>query len=155
MKLYLETSVWNFLLVDDAPEKAAFTEALFLEIDQGKYEIFISDKVQEEIEDAREEVRARIIVFLKRYLPKVLSEDDESRRLVKEYLREGMLAEKHVDDLIHLSIASVNEMDKLVSWNLRHLVKSKTRTMANAIYRLNGYRDIEICTPEEVVENED
>ena len=28
LKLYIETSVWNFLFVDDAPEKKEVTEAL-------------------------------------------------------------------------------------------------------------------------------
>jgi hypothetical protein len=29
LKLYIETSVWNFLIADDAPEKRAITEKLF------------------------------------------------------------------------------------------------------------------------------
>jgi hypothetical protein len=42
LKLYLETSVWNFLFADDAPDKKAATEKLFSEIENGKYAIFIS-----------------------------------------------------------------------------------------------------------------
>ncbi|MDH5684178.1 MAG: PIN domain nuclease, partial [candidate division WOR-3 bacterium] len=49
LKLYLETSVWNFLLADDTPELQDITLKLFNEIAAGKYEIFISDLVITEI----------------------------------------------------------------------------------------------------------
>lgn len=42
LRLYLETSVWNFLFADDATEKKTATEKLFSEIGSGKYSIFIS-----------------------------------------------------------------------------------------------------------------
>jgi hypothetical protein len=45
-KLYLETSVWNFLFADDAPEKKKATEKFFSEVKAGKYEIFISETVE-------------------------------------------------------------------------------------------------------------
>ena len=43
-QLYLETSVWNFYFADDAPEKKEITLSFFNKINQGDYEIFISDK---------------------------------------------------------------------------------------------------------------
>jgi len=52
LKLYLETSVWNFLFADDAPEKRDITKAFFLEVEAGRYDIFVSEVVMAEIEDA-------------------------------------------------------------------------------------------------------
>ncbi len=49
LKLYLETSVWNFYFADDAPEKKEITLPFFDEIKQGEYEIFISDMVIDEV----------------------------------------------------------------------------------------------------------
>ena len=42
-------------------------------------------------------------------------------------------------------------MDVVVSWNLEHMVKLKTRIEANGINRLEGYHEIDISTPEEVI----
>lgn len=53
---------------------------------------------------------------------------------------------------MRLAVAYFHEMDVLVSWNLRHVVKLNTRIKANAIARLEGYKSIEICTPEEVID---
>ena len=38
-------------------------------------------------------------------------------------------------------------MDVVVSWNLRDMVKLKTRREVRAINIMEGYKEIEICTP--------
>ena len=37
LKLYIETSAWNFLFAEDDPQKRAVTEAFFLEVKEGRY----------------------------------------------------------------------------------------------------------------------
>lgn len=154
-KLYLETSVWNFLFADDAPEKRAITENFFREIESGRYDIFISEVVMTEIEGATGSKYEKLLAAIEHFSPKELSSDEESDYMVEAYLEEGLLTRKNLMDLTHLSIASVNNMDMLISWNLRHLVKARTRILANAINRMNGHHDIEICTPEEAIIDED
>jgi hypothetical protein len=154
LKLYLETSVWNFLFADDAPEKRASTEIFFAEVETGRYDIFVSEVVMAEIEDAPKDKYEKLRASIERYSPKALTSDEESDYMVEAYLKEGLLSPKNMVDLTHLSIASVNDMDMLISWNLRHLVKARTRMLANAINRMNGYHDIEICTPGEAIEDE-
>lgn len=46
----------------------------------------------------------------------------------------------------------INGIEAIVSWNFEHIVKLKTRVMVNGVNRLLGYHEIEICSPEEVVE---
>lgn len=45
-------------------------------------------------------------------------------------------------------------MDVVVSWNMKHIVKLKTRMEINGINKIYGYKEIELCTPEEVIDNE-
>ena len=61
---------------------------------------------------------------------------------------------KYRDDALHIAIASVNDLEIVVSWNLEHMVKLKTRREIKAVNILEGYRELEICTPLEVIENE-
>ncbi|MFH1824054.1 MAG: hypothetical protein ABH873_02355 [Candidatus Firestonebacteria bacterium] len=49
LKLYLDTSVWNFFFADDAPEKRDITKIFFSSIKENIYEIFISEVVIREI----------------------------------------------------------------------------------------------------------
>ncbi len=67
-----------------------------------------------------------------------------------EYIKANIIPLRYRDDAFHLAIATCYDLDVLVSWNMRHLVKLSTRRGANAINKLYGYREIEICTPEEV-----
>ena len=50
LNLYIETSVWNFIFADDAPEKQAQTKEFFKEVKNGIHKIFISPLVISEIE---------------------------------------------------------------------------------------------------------
>lgn len=152
LRLYLETSVWNFLFADDAPEKRATTELLFREIEKEKYFIFISNVVGQEIRRASQMKRKLLADVIERFAPSFLEDSDEARELVSLYIQNGLLSLNHAADLSHVAIATVNEIDMLVSWNMRHIVKHRTRTLVNAINQISGYRSIEICTPEEVVD---
>lgn len=152
LKLYIETSVWNFLFADEAPEKKKATEALFKEIEEGKYSLFISEIVVNEINKAPIDKQELLAGEIHKYKPVVLEDSDESQELVSYYLRNGLLTENQMADLGHVAIATVNEMDILASWNMRHIVKRRTRTMVNALNQLRGYRTLDICTPEEAIE---
>jgi len=152
LKLYLETSVWNFLFADDAPEKKAVTEELFVKIKQEKFEIFISRTVTAEIDNAPEEKRRQLLSVIDEYSPVFLEIDEDTVELAMGYIENGILSEDHLDDLLHLASATVNNLQILVSWNLKHLVKHKTRILANSVNKKLGYREIDICRPEEVLE---
>lgn len=52
LKLYFDTSVFNFAFADDAPDKKAMTLKLIEEIKAGKYEVYISTIVLREIKEA-------------------------------------------------------------------------------------------------------
>lgn len=52
LKLYLDTSVWNFVFADDAPRERDVTKEFFDVIEKEIYEIFISGVVIKEVNDA-------------------------------------------------------------------------------------------------------
>lgn len=152
LQLYLETSVWSHLLAEDTPEKKAVTEALFREIEAGKYEVFVSDLVLAEVDETPDRRRRRSLLnSLKKYSPVELEIDEEADQLSRWYLDEGALPPSAADDAVHAAVAVVNGLDVLVSWNMDHLVSVRARQRVNGVNRLRGYRDIEIATPEEVL----
>lgn len=81
LKLYIETSVWNFLFADDAPEKKRATELFFNDIESGKYEIFISETVRAELTAAPDTKRKKLYELVGRYNPVLLELDEEVRSL--------------------------------------------------------------------------
>ena len=152
IKYYLETSIFNFIFADDSPEKKELTEKLFQKIEDERMEIYISEIVVDEINKAPEPKKEQLLRMIERYNPILLSVDQEVKDLAQKLIEEMVIPERYIDDALHISVAVVNNLDILISWNFQHIVKVKTRVEVNAISRLLRYNGIEICSPEEIIE---
>ena len=69
---------------------------------------------------------------------------------LKEYVKKEMISGKYISDAFHIALASVNNITYIVSWNFEHIVKRKTRIIVKLINTLNGYKEIEIVSPQEL-----
>ena len=147
----METSVWNFLFAEDALEKRESTIEFFRELEQRKYEAFISDVVIREIGRTEETERSNLLLLLNKYNPAVLPSSEEVASFAEKLVTQDVIPERFRDDALHISYAVVNELDILASWNMRHIVKLRTKVMVNALAEMEGFKRIIICTPEEVI----
>ena len=84
----------------------------------------------------------------------ILENNAEIENLAGEYIKEGLITEKHFDDARHIALASYYEMDAVVSWNFEHMVKFKTRRGVPSVNILKGYKPIEIMTPMEAISDD-
>ena len=121
LKLYLETSVWNFYFADDAPEKRDITRQFFEQIQRGEQDIFISEIVFREIARASAEKQTLLLELIAKYQPKELEMSEESVQLATTYIQEIALPERAIEGARHVAIATVHEMDALIRWNLKHI----------------------------------
>jgi len=55
-------------------------------------------------------------------------------------------------DATHISIAAVNGIEYLVSWNFKHIVNPSTRIAIERVCRDAGFVPPTICTPDELME---
>jgi len=85
----------------------------------------------------------------------ILETSDESVKIADLYVEERIIPHKCRTDGLHIAIATVNDLDMIISLNFQHIVKRKTKIGTGSINALNGYRAVEISTPMEVVANED
>jgi predicted nucleic acid-binding protein len=149
LKLYLETSVWNFYFAEDAPEKRQITWQFFNQLDD--YDLFVSEVVFQEIEQAPAAKRQILLDLVDKYSPTELKITAVVPALAQRYRVEGALPEKSIADSLHAAIATVSEMDALISWNLKHLANLKRMTKINEINLTEGYsKKLELITPLEV-----
>lgn len=154
-KVYLETTIFNFYFADDDPEKKADTLKLFQEIKDGKYETFTSAYVLDEIQLAPEPKQARMSNLIKEYNIPVLPAQIEVRRLAEIYVQDGIIPSKYATDALHIAITTVNDLDFIVSYNFKHIVKRKTILLTEIVNLREGYKKIGIFSPTEVIENDD
>ncbi|OQW90669.1 MAG: hypothetical protein BWK78_06450 [Thiotrichaceae bacterium IS1] len=151
LKLYLETSAWNFYYAEDAPEKQAITRQFFARLPN--YEIFISELVHKEIARAKPERKRILSNLIEQHHPADLIINEAVLTLAASYRNKGVLPVKAVNDSIHAAIATVYEMDALISWNLRHLANLNRMQKINEVNLIQGYsRNLELITPVEVAD---
>ena len=154
LQIYLETTLFNFYVDNDRGEAHTDTVKLFSEISAGKYEAFTSDYVVDELKKSPVDKYVKMMKLLNQYNIPVLGMSDEADRLADIYVAEGVIPLKYRADGLHIAIATVNDLDMIISMNFEHIVKRKTIKMTGHINTMNGYRVIEIYSPMEVIENE-
>jgi len=155
LKLYLETSVWNFYFADDAPEKKEVTRRFFDNLASSPYTVYASETVFEEVARATEEKKHTLAELISRHEPTILELDSEVSELADEYIRNGALPPRALYDALHVAYASVHELDFVVSWNLRHIANVRRQEKVQGVNLLNGYTKlIQLITPMEVSEHE-
>ena len=153
-KVYIETTLFNYYYDDDRGFAHESTIKLFNDIAAGKYEAFTSTYVTDELENAKEAKRDKMMDLISEYNIAVLAPSDEAVRIADLYITENIIPQKYKTDALHIAIATVNDLDMIISMNFQHIVKRKTKIGTANINALNSYRAVEICPPMEIIENE-
>lgn len=155
LKLYLDTSVLNFLFADDVPEFKKITEEFFEIVKIGtRFEVYISDVVINEITKTNDiKKRNSLLSIIKDYhlirLPN--DKDVEISKLAEVYINKGIIPKVKIEDALHIAYAVVFEMDVLLSWNFKHLANIKKEKAVLLTNMEDGYNyPIRIVTPMEV-----
>jgi hypothetical protein len=78
----------------------------------------------------------------------------EAIRLAQGYLSAGVLGDRFLNDALHIAVASIAEVDMVVSWNFKHVVHYEKIRQFNAVNLEEGYKPIEIHSPREVTYDE-
>ena len=153
-KIYIETTLFNFYFDEKMGEDHKATLRLFVMIADEKYDAHTSVYAIRELEKASPEKRDKMKELVEKYDISVIDPNDAVKKMADIYVSEGMISIKNMTDGLHMAVAAVNGLDMIVSMNLRHIVKLKTKQMIGRINKQHGYRNVAICSPKEAVENE-
>ena len=146
--LYLDTSVPSAYYDERAKERKDATIKFWKEV-LPHYQICVSDITVKELNDTKDEaLRRKLRRLIKDF--KILKSNKKIRDLAKVYMERGIFPERYVDDALHVALTTFYEVSYLVSWNFEHLVKVKTRKWVNSVNILEGFREIEIVSPQEL-----
>jgi len=152
IKYYLDTTIFNFVFTEGDAEKKDITLKLFKDLPLIAEGLYISDEVIREISRADEPRKSQLEGLLRETDPLLIEVDIEAEELAGRYIKERIIPVRYRSDALHIAVAVINGIEAIVSWNFEHIVKLKTRVMVNGVNRLLGYHEIEICSPEEVIE---
>ena len=147
LKIYLDTSVFSAYYDDRTHIRQEQTKKFWSKLEN--YDKYISKIVIDELNAVTDdELRNKLIELTKDF--EEINIDVEAETLADQYIKKEIFPVKYRDDALHLAIASVNNIDIIISWNFEHLVKRKTRLEANLANSLNGFKSIDIIVPPEL-----
>src|ERR1039458_7583055 len=113
LKLYLDTTVWNYPFETHSPERTSDTLEFFKMVRMGLYEVFYSEMVIFEIEATRTPRRELMMKLFREIAPKELKPRNEIVTLAEEYLKKNVLPKKSKIDALHVAYSTVYQMDAL------------------------------------------
>jgi hypothetical protein len=78
----------------------------------------------------------------------------EALILQSAYQAHGVLPARFRADMLHIALATIADVDVLVSWNFRHIVRLDKIGLFNGVNLELGYRTLSIYSPREVTTHE-
>ncbi len=147
---YTDTSVFGGVFDDEfmMPSREFFDL-----VQRGRFVLLVSDISRKEMAGTAKKVQSLFDQMLP-YM-EVVPIDAEVLRLRDAYLAAGILGEKWADDAGHVAAATIGGANLIVSWNFRHIVHFDKIRQYNAVSVLNGYREVDIRSPAEVIDYDD
>lgn len=154
--IYLDSSILGWALNSAHPDRCREANTLLSEIRHGRFIGLCSWVTEEEIAAAPSVVARRLRAKLKHAKIKLVNPAirGEAERLAARYCDEGIVPRKHLADALHVAVATLAEVDALVSYNFAHIVSLETMVRVNEVNRALGLREIFICQPQEVIGHE-
>jgi len=150
LRVYVDTSVIGGCGDDEFKVPSSRIMQRFI---SGEAIIVISDVMIAELAGAPEQVQA----VLRDIAPanvEYVALNDEATRLAEEYVRQGALSPRMIADAQHIAVATVAQVDVLVSWNFKHIVNLDRIHRYNSVNLREGYALLEIRSPQEVLQDE-
>ena len=147
LRIYLDTSVFGGYYDD---EFQAFTKPLFERINNGEFKIIFSTMLETEIEFSPEKVR-NIVRNIKSNDTEFVEETDNAVELATQYITENVVGKTSYSDCLHIALATINQADILISWNFKHIVNVERIRGYNSINIKNGYKQLDIRSPRELM----
>jgi len=153
-KVYVETSVVSYLCSRPSRDLivAASQEVTheWWDKERSHYDLFVSEFVLSEIAEGdrvaalkRQEVVQGIAI---------LTASEASERLASKIMKGLKLPGSIADDAAHISIASVQGVDYLLTWNCAHIANPHWLAKLVGIITACGYVMPVICTPQGLLE---
>ena len=150
LRVYADTSVIG------GCEDEEFREASRLLIEKcmcGEMTLVVSDVTLRELRRAPEAVQ-RVLRLVGDGDQELVHSNREIEILADLYVEAGALTHGMRADAEHIAAATVAAVDRIASWNFRHMVNPWRIRRYNEVNRRMRYSPVRICTPQEIHDEE-
>ncbi len=118
--------------------------------DRSSFDLFTSQEVLQEAKLGDVDMAWQRLELLFP-LPK-LELNEEVGALAQSLILAGLVPEKAASDAVHIAVASVHQMNYIVTWNFKHIANPYTRDRLRAVVADAGFHLPVMCSPEELIQ---
>jgi len=148
MRIYVDTSVFGGCF---DPEFEYWSNQLIDYFKIGKYKAVISEVSEFELKFAPDHVK-QILADIPRKNIEIAALTQEARELSLHYIKEKIVTKKSLADTQHIAVATIQQVDLLVSWNFKHIVNYNKIRLYNSVNLKHGYKILEIRNPRDLTD---
>lgn len=148
LKIYLDSSVPNYVFNDEYPEKQNAARLLFNAIKKKRIIGLLSPETIREIKDCNEHRRGAMMNLVRKC--QLFPQNPAAEALVRHYIKQKVFAKRNHADARHLAYAVYHAVDIVVSYNFKHIVKLSVIKKLQSANLLLGFKTPEIRSPEEI-----
>ena len=149
-RLYFDTSVFGGVYDKEFQEE---TIKLFEMVKAEEITCVYSDLTELELENAPEKVKEHFIKLSSKNI-EFIEITEEMDQLANSYINEKVVGETSIDDCRHIACATIMKVDYLISWNFKHIVNVFRIRGYNSVNLKNGYIQLYIRSPKDIISNE-
>ncbi len=150
--VYIETSIIGYLTARPTSNLIVAanmqTTKSWWDNKRDNFDIYISEIVIEEVSRGDSEMAAQRLSIVKDFPS--LEVTKISVKLASEFIAKSNLPPSAYDDAIHIAIATINELDYLLTWNCKHIANAQIQKKLREIAESFSYKLPTICTPVEL-----
>lgn len=154
-KIYIETSVISYLTA--RPSKTILGSAhqqitLAWWETRNQYELLVSESVLRECGAGDPDAAQKRLAVLKDVPLLIITE--QALDIAESLVSRGIIPAKAAEDALHIAVATVNGVDYLLTWNCKHIANPEIQRGIAAYLEQVGFFLPFICTPEELLGDE-
>ena len=153
ISIYIESSVISYITARQSRDVVTLARQTITiewwEEYKDSFDIYISELVIEEI-GSGDLVAAQKRLSVIDTIP-VLEATQNSKILAKALIAENAIPKSSAEDAVHISIAAVQEIDFLFTWNFKHINNANTRDRISRVITQQNYLCPVLCSPEELI----
>lgn len=156
-KVYIESTVVSYytgrptrdLIISARQEETRAVWPRLLE----EFDSHISALVVTECRDGNPDWAVKRVEAIKPF--PVLDVTGDAEFLARSLLEKGAVPDSYPEDALHIAIAAVNGMELILSLNFKHINNPFLFGRIRSVVEEAGYVCPEICSPEQLMENDD
>jgi len=154
--VYLETSVISYLTARPSRDIVIAghqqTTRDWWQTRRTAFDVYVSELVLKEARGGDPQAAADRLAIIETI--ELVEVSSEALTLANRLVTDAAIPQKAIADALHVATAVTSGIDFLLTWNCKHIANAIMRSRIERICRASGYEPSVICTPEELMEDD-